>query len=259
MRYYIGYYNCDLIRHEDRIVAPASENKMGYIISALSEVDSQPYEVVSPAGTRKNRYIRGKRYPLSGQATLKTFSSFSSNIKILRGIGHVLTRSAFFLYLLRRVKPTDHLIVYHSLAYMGIIETICRIKKCKLTIEVEELYSDVTCDAELRKKEIKYLQNADSYIFITELLREQVNTTRAYIISHGTYRFGQSYGMRFADDRIHVVYAGTFAKAKGGVLHPLHDRKHRVKSNPDQHFRTTKEMLDDLSYINLLSINLNTQ
>lgn len=39
------------------------------------------------------------------------------------------------------------------------------------------------------------------------------------------------------------------AKAKGGVLHPLYDRKGRIKSNPEQHFRTTREMLDDLTFI----------
>ncbi len=218
MLYYIGYYNCDLIREEDRIVAPASENKMGYMISAISEAYERPFEIVSPAGTRRYRYIKGNRYQLNKRAALKTFSSFNSKMRFLRIAGHLFTKLSFFLYLLFRVRSTDHLLVYHSLAYMRTIKLIRKIKKCKLTIEVEELYSDVTCDAQLRKKELGYLQIADHYIFITELLRTQVNTEKDYLISHGTYRTNPKRSDKFDDGNIHVVYAGSFNPVKGGAI-----------------------------------------
>lgn len=217
MVFYVGYYNADAIRREARIVAPASENKMGYIQSALREACGEPIEIVTPAETRLHRYIRGRRILLCDRTELKTFSTFSSRFKLLRGLGHLWTRTRFVLYLLKHLKPEDHLIVYHSLAYMRLFKLIKRIKGCALTIEVEEIYADVKENEALKKKELASLQTADSYIFITELLREKVNREKPAVISHGTYRPLPDHGFRFDDDRIHVVYAGTFCKIKGGA------------------------------------------
>lgn len=218
MLYYVGYYNCDLIRHEDRVVAPPAENKMNYIISALSEAEDHVFEVVSPAETKKNRYIKGRKYPLSDRAVLKTFSSFCSDMKVIRGVGHLFTRICFLIYLLSRVGADDQVIVYHSLAYMRTITWLRKLKKCTLIIEVEELYSDVICDEQLRKRELKYLEIADRYIFITELLRKQVNTEKDYLISHGTYRTNPKYSGKFDDGKKHLVYAGSFESVKGGAI-----------------------------------------
>ncbi len=217
MRYYIGYYNCDKTRSENRIVSPAAESKMNYIISALSDATDEVFEVVSPAETRECKLVRGRKFNLGDKAVLKTFPSFSSNNKVIRVLGHFVTKLYTFLYLLKNVHSDDHLIIYHSLLLMNLIKFIKKFKKCRLTIEVEELYSDVTEDEQLREKEINYLQIADSYIFITELLKNQVNTEKPSIISHGTYKPVQESGYRFDDDKIHVVYAGTFSQAKGGV------------------------------------------
>lgn len=217
MRYYIGYYNCDKTRNENRIVSPAAESKMNYIISALSDATDEEFEVVSPAETRESKLVRGRKFNLGDKAVLKTFTSFSSKNKLIRVLGHFVTKLYVFLYLIKNVHSDDHLIVYHSLLLMSLIKFVKKLKKCRLTIEVEELYSDVTEDEQLREKEISYLQIADSYVFITELLKNQVNTEKPSIISHGTYKPVQESGYRFGDDKIHVVYAGTFSQTKGGV------------------------------------------
>lgn len=39
------------------------------------------------------------------------------------------------------------------------------------------------------------------------------------------------------------------SKGNGGAMHPLFDRKGRVKQNPEQHFRTTDEMMSEFSFI----------
>ena len=217
MVYYIGYYHCDAIRDEGRVVAPAAENKMNYMISAISEAYDGQIEVVSPAETRQRRFVKGKRITLDQRVTLKSFSSFSSRSRVMRGVGHLWTRLLFKLYLWMRVRAGDRLIVYHSLSYMKWFRFLKRIKRIRLTVEVEELYADVTQDEILRKKEIAYLKTADNHVFITELLRSEVGADKPYAVSHGTYRAIVDYGFRFADDRIHAVYAGTFRRAKGGV------------------------------------------
>lgn len=217
MVYYVGYYSCDAIQDEQRVVAPPAENKMNYLISALSEALGEPFEVVSPAQTKAYQLIKGSKTEIQKHAWLKTFITLNSKHKPVRIFGHILTRLSFFLYLVMNVKKDDRVIVYHSLALRNTIRILRKWKKCDLTIEVEELYSDVTENEHQRQKEIAYLQIADRYIFITDLLRREINTEKKSILSHGTYWALPDYGFRFEDDKIHVVYAGTFCKTKGGA------------------------------------------
>ena len=218
MIFYIGYYDCEKIKKEKRKVSPAAVNKMEYIIYSLKNILDEEIEVISPAETELYCFVKGKKLEISKKLFVKTFSSFSSRNKIVRILGHFLTKITFCTYLFKNIKKGDHIIVYHSLVYMKIIEWIKLLKKCKLTIEIEELYSDVTENENLRKKEIKFFQIADDYIFITSLLREIINTEKPAVISHGTYKAIPNHNFNFKDNKIHVVYAGTFNKIKGGVF-----------------------------------------
>ena len=226
MLYYIGYFNCDEIRSENRIVAPAAENKMNYIVSALAEAVDGEIEIISPAQTKEYKFIKGDKRRIGDRVFLKTFATFNCRNKLLRVAGHLLTRLSFLFYLLLSLNSEDSVIVYHSLSYMSIISFLKKIKGFNLVFEVEELYSDVTDDEALRKKEIDYLQIAESYIFVTELLRNKVNKEKKYLTSHGTYNSVDDLNFRFNDDKIHVVYAGTFRKAKGGVYTAISAAEH---------------------------------
>ena len=219
MIYYLGYYNCEQIAAEKRIAAPPAMNKMGYIISVLSEIDCGMAMVVSPCETYLNHYVKGGIHKLNDCLSLKTFGSFQSKNKIIRGLGHIWTKAQLLLFLMTHVKLDDTVIVYHSLALMTVVEKLKKAKKCNLIIEVEELYSDVREDSVLREKELAYLQISDQYIVITELLNEQVNLqNKPRIISHGTYRTVPKYGKKFNDGKTHVVYAGSFNPVKGGAI-----------------------------------------
>lgn len=287
MRYYLGYYSCEKIKDEKRLVAPAAENKMSYVISAFTDATDEEICVVSPAQTTLNKLVKGSKQKIADKVFLKTFSSFNSKNKILRILGHIITRLSLVFYLIFNVSAEDHLFVYHSLYLMGIVKFLKKFKKCKLTLEIEELYSDVTQDDDLRKKELDYFELADSYIFITELLRNQVNTEKLCAVSHGTYKNVHDLGFSFDDDKIHVVYAGTFRQAKGGAPTAISvaeylDEKYvleilgkgsqketeNVKSLIDEISKTTKCKLnyvgfksgDDLnSYIQACHIGLSTQ
>ena len=219
MIYYLGYYNCEQIADEKRVAAPPAMNKMGYVISALSEIAADGAMVVSPSETSAYQYMKGSVQQIHDRVWVRTFDSLHSRNKLLRGIGHLFTKIQTLHYLRRHVKVEDTLIVYHSLSLMDIVKKIKRENKCQLIIEVEELYSDVREDETLRKKEIDYLKSADQYIMITELLNREVNLSgKPYVISHGTYRTNPRYCDKFDDGNIHVVYAGSFNPVKGGAL-----------------------------------------
>lgn len=216
MIYYIGYYNCDKIRNENRIISPASENKTNYIVSVLDEICEDDFVVVSPAETRLSRVVKGKKLRISDKCLLKTFMSFCSKNKLIRGLGHFVTKLSLIFYLLANVSSEDHLIVYHSLLLMNSVKLVKKLKKCKLTIEVEELYSDVLNDDELKVEEVDYLQLADNYIFVTSFLGEEVNKEgKRSIVVNGTYKPVPDTANHFNDEKIHVVYAGTFRYGKG--------------------------------------------
>lgn len=221
MIYYIGYYDCEKNSHEERKSFPAATNKMKYLISALEEIGEDVVEVVSPAETVKYSWVRGRRVTLGKQVSLKTFPSLSGRSKIVRAFGHLVTRLYFFLYLLTHVTDSDQMIVYHSLVYMKEISLVRKITKCALIMEVEEIYADVYEDRQLRSKEIQFLRSADKYIFITDLLRREIDEDKKFTIFHGTYRVMPNYDLVFQDGKTHVVYAGTFNPIKGGVFQAI--------------------------------------
>lgn len=220
MIYYIGYYNCNQIRKEQRSVSPASENKMKYVISALSKIAKDNVIVVSPAPTKLNKPVRGSQVKLFENVSLKTFSSVGGKNKFVRIFGYFMTDIGFCRYLFRNIRKDDHLIVYHSLRYTRLIAVIKRIKKCKLTLEVEEIYNDVLKRSERkRKQEIAYIGIADRYIFPTELLNQMLNKdNKPYAVAHGTYLSEFDLGEHFDDSKIHVLYAGTLDPRKGGAV-----------------------------------------
>lgn len=218
MVYYLGYYNCEQIATEKRAASPASMNKMGYVISVLSEISDCKSIVVSPCETELNKYVKGSVCALNDRVSIKTFDSVQSNNIFVRCFGHILTKNQLYFYLMSNIKADDTLIVYHSLALMKVVKKIKKIKKCNLIIEAEELYSDVKEDNALRKKEIDYFQIADKYIVITELLNKEINlNNKPRIISHGTYLNVPKYSDRFSDGKTHLVYAGSFDPIKGGA------------------------------------------
>lgn len=221
MIYYIGYYNCEQIRHENRTVFPAAVNKMNYLITALEETGQDHIEVVSPVETKKHTWVGGGKRTLSEHVTMKTFPSISSRFRLIRVFGHLVTNLCFLLYLLIHITAEDQMIVYHSLQYMKVISFIRRIKKCPLIMEVEEIYADINEDKRLRTKEISYLQIADKYIFVTDLLRKEIQVEKDFVIIHGTYRAVPDHGVRFHDGKTHVVYAGTFHPVTGGVFQAI--------------------------------------
>ena len=219
MIYYLGYYTCEQILAEKRVAAPPAMNKMNYVISVLSEIAGEQAMLISPSVTSMHRYVKGSVTRLNDRFSMKTFDSIGSSVKLIRGVGHQLTKMQLLRYLLRHIQKDDTLIVYHSLALMDIVRRVKQASGCRLILEVEELYSDVREDAALKKKEIDFLQIADRYIMITELLNQEVNLSgKPYIISHGTYQTVPRYSGKFDDGKIHVVYAGSFNPVKGGAL-----------------------------------------
>ena len=213
---YIGFYDIDELG-QNRMSALSAINKMNYIINALNNV-GKAVIVISPSWTNgsksvkktniqkgKNRYV----FPMSfkWQGIFKILNIMYSNIWLL-------------FYLLRNCKRNETVIVYHSMYLINILSLVKKIKKIRIILEVEEIYSDVSFKN--KKKEYKMFALADKYIFITEMLNKKINIyNKPYCISHGTYKKENKLTDKYDDEKVHIVYSGIIDKQKKGAFTAL--------------------------------------
>ncbi len=213
---YISYYDCALNKAENRNYVLAATNKMDYICSAVKTV-GYDVQIVSASGTKGKKPVKGKVYDKEG-ISVKLFSSIGRGNKIKNIIDIIFLEIQLFFYLLFNIKNDETVIVYHSLGYMKVISLLKSLKRFKLILEVEEIYSDVIGNKKMKAKELKFFNKADSYIFPTELLNDKVNVNnKPFAIIYGTYKTEKQRKPIFSDGRIHCVYAGTLDPRKGAL------------------------------------------
>ena len=214
--FYIGFYADEKNSQNRRIVLSAT-NKMKYIIDTI-EKSGIKQQLVSFGMTLDKKGYPASLEKISENVYLKQFKTFGRKNIFTKALDIYFSKLQLICYLLKNVKASDTLLVYHSPAYCKEIAFIKKIKKCKLVLEVEEIYGDVSGDKTLRKKELALCKRADAFVFPTDMLSSAVNfNNKPYVTIHGTYQVEEDRGCRFNDDKTHIVYAGTFDPRKGGA------------------------------------------
>lgn len=214
---YIAYYDIPENKDENRGYVLSATNKIDYICSVLNKI-GEKVDVISASGTLGKKFCKGKKIDLKNGNTLKLFSSVGRGNKIKNALSAWLLKLNMFFYLLKNTKKGEKIIVYHSLGYYGMIKLLKKLKKINLILEVEEIYADVIGNSKIRNKELEFFKIADAYIFPTVLLNDLINKSgKPFVVIHGTYQVEEDRKVSFNDDKIHVVYAGTFDPRKGGV------------------------------------------
>lgn len=214
MIFYIGFFHGTQYRRQCVL---AATNKMDYITTILSNL-SNNIEMVSCGWVLGNRSEHGSCIVLKNGVRFRQFFSFGHSNKIINLLNKGLLKFQLLVYLIVKSHKNDTVIVYHSPFYCRLLRCLKTIKKWKLILEVEEIYGDVSGNKRLKKRELGMCQAANSFIFPTSLLSDVVNPSdKPYIVIHGTYQVEADRGVRFNDDKIHVVYAGTFDPRKGGA------------------------------------------
>lgn len=215
MIYYIGLYT-DSENAENRHSYLSAVNKMNYIINALESLGFEQ-TVVSCCETNDKRGYSGTTKKLNENVMLKNFRTFGRKNIFTKVADLFFIKIQLIFYLLKNIKKDDVLLAYHSPYYCGTLKMIKMLKKCQLVLEVEEIYSDVSGAERLRKKELAVCNVADAFLFPTKMLSDAVNpTNKPYVLIHGTYNVEVDKEKIFNDDKIHLVYAGTFDPRKGG-------------------------------------------
>ena len=211
---YIGFYG----NPNEQGVSPAAVNKMNYIYHALKESGFSPQIIACNMVSDKG--MKAADEEINGICVHYFTRLVKSHFKLLRICQVFRQNIILFFWLLCHVKRKESVLVYHSLGLMRCVYWAKKIKKFQMILETEEIYNDVFLKSKLSQKmEKKFIACADKYIFPTELLHRQLNTEKKpYVLIHGTYQVEPDRGERFEDDKIHVVYAGTFDPIKGGAV-----------------------------------------
>lgn len=213
---YLGFYDTQKNR---RNMSLAAVNKMNYICGALNAL-GHSVEVIA-CGMIAQEHMPETTEKLTENTIIRFFKTKKQSKHKLIRVWNILRQNVIlFWYLLTQIKREESVLVYHSLGLMRSVYLAKKLKGFRLILEVEEFYNDVWLKSKISKKmEEKFIACADGYLFPTELLNQKFNPQdKPYSIVHGTYQAEPDRGKHFDDERIHVIYAGTFDPRKGGAL-----------------------------------------
>lgn len=219
--YYINYHTYPN-EAPRRIGAPSAIVKANYVIGILATIYDE-VEIVSPSWTieKYRGFAAGKNVIVERNISISYPPSIGGTGLISRCLKHIVSRM-WLVFRLLRIKQNATIFLYHQPTLMFPIGIVSKIKRFILIIEDEEIYENgqEIINEKQVKKELTFLRNANAYIFPTEALHQLVNTSnKPYVISHGTYLVEKNVAKRFLpDNKIHVVYAGTFNAIKGGAF-----------------------------------------
>lgn len=216
---YIGFYDVLSYKNEKRNSCLPATNKMDYIIKSLIN-NEYGIEIISPSWTTNKAFYKGRKVNITQDINLKLFPTLPWGSKISKATSIGFSFLCLFFYLLFSIKKDEQIIVYHSRWLSMPILLLKKIKKSMiLVLEVEEIYNDVKKSRLWGNLEYKLFNIADKYIFPTELLNQKLNDkNKPYAVVHGTYNVEENRNIRFNDNKIHAVYAGTFDPRKGGSI-----------------------------------------
>lgn len=217
---YLAHYD---ITNGERATSPAGTTMMNYVVDCLKRADRETV-VLSPSMSKKTlpreEVTIGDNIKAVLVATEHSPKRWQLVSRLLRRIRH---KRRFVNELLEQVNDGDTLMVYHSLSFMSAVKTLLKHRSVTLILQVCEIYSDVTGDPRVRKRELEFFKLADRYVFQSEQLATLINTNALpYTVLHGTYRTvpdrTETHSLLKTEaDTIHCVYAGTLDPRKGGA------------------------------------------
>ena len=217
---YIGFYNLPN-NGKERVSSLAATNKIDYICDVMVRA-GYGVSLISPSWIEGKGIDYVKKIQLAEFKRVTFFPSIGSNNKIRNYISIVISLSWLFFYLILNAKKGEKVVVYHSpwIALPLILSK--RIKKFKLVLEVEEVYSDVSSLHKIFDKfEKKVFECSDYFLFSTDLLSKKINKNRPFLVLYGSYNVPKKMSNPPNDGKIHLIYAGIIDSHKAGAFNAI--------------------------------------
>jgi hypothetical protein len=226
MLHYIGTYTTYPDKRNYNF-APSGVSKMDYIISALSSTNNEFCIYVPHISRIKElKYYPASSEEYNGVKVLyeRTFGIPNFFFKISAVIFSYYNLIKYIL----KLGKDDIVILYHSESFSKIIRFLRKIKKFKLIIEVEEIYSAVY-NKSLKEinREIKSLSNADGFIYVNEIMNDIFSFNKPYAIAYGDYRIKRELiKKKNTSNRVKLIYAGIISSQGSDVYSAINVVEH---------------------------------
>lgn len=230
---YIGFYDLPDSK-TNRVSNLAATNKMDYVCSALNR-GGYNVNIVSPSWMGANSKVRreGKVVKNINKKTKVTFCpSWITHKKITLRIKVIFSLLWLFIYLLVNVKKTEKIIAYHVQWISIPIRLAKYFKRFELILEVEEIYSKVWETSKYMSYiEEKLIKSADSYIYVSELLRKELGEkNKKSLILYGSYNQVELKSSYKNSKVVDLIYAGSIDPIKGGAFKAVEIMRHLPKN-----------------------------
>jgi len=215
---YIAFYDFPEYNYENRSAGVPARAVCKYMAEVLGRMDD--VTVFSPIRTlNKKGVFKARSQKIFDRVYIKLPFSFGTCTPIGRAVVAFYTRMWLLFHLLFDTKAEELVVAYHSVSFIGVISFAKKIKHFILVQEIREIYADINEMSEAKKKkERRYFEKADYYIFATELLNQEINVNNIpYVIAPAVYQPEEIITNKYDDGKIHLIYAGTFRASKGGV------------------------------------------
>lgn len=118
--YYLGFYDIEQNKSENRNYVLSATNKMRYIIDTI-ETCGHSVEVISASQTLNSAGYPGKVLEIGKRSRLHLFRTLKWGNKVRRVLSRHDMLHQVYRYLLRTLKKEDTVIAYHSVAYMNLL------------------------------------------------------------------------------------------------------------------------------------------
>lgn len=225
---YIGFYDIpDSV--SDRIFAPAAVNKMNYIADALVEAGYN-VEFISPSwmGDKSDvSFEKKKIVKLDEHKQVTFFPSWKTTNKLTRNVKILVSLIWLFFYLVLNTKKDEKIIAYHVQWISLPIRAAKFLKRFKLILEVEEIYQDVMKFSDrFVVWENKLIDNADAFLYSTDLLEKKIKKNKPHIVIYGEYLSYKKLRNPINDGKIHLLYAGIIDNHKRGAFNAIESTKY---------------------------------
>lgn len=224
---YVGFYDLREYQTENRYISLAATNKMDYICKALAEAGYH-VQIVSPSWSNAHtgRYYPGRTTVIDDKKSVTLGPTFGARNKLWRLCSYILSLTWITLWLLRHIKRGENMLVYHSPGLCIPVLLVKRIKRCRIVLEVEEVYAQVWKSKALPTwLEYQVIINANSYVFPTRLLQDKLKNDKLIgnvrcCFLHGDYQVLPRVERKLPNI-IKIVYAGSIEKTRNGAFRAI--------------------------------------
>lgn len=215
--YYIGFYaykNQELAL-ENRTFSSAAVNLMYFISKQLSNTFS--IQILSPSWSLNYKgFYSGKKIKLAKNILLHLAPSFGRISRFGKFISIAYSQIWLLAKMFLLIRKKDRVIVYHSIANSTSILLAKRFIGFTLILQLNEIYSDVVDIGKFNTYlEDKIISKSDAFILSTKQLSTRISQyDKDFVVCEGILGMNQVCKNKFADGKIHLVYAGLIDKVK---------------------------------------------